>query len=145
MALPAICPCQTVLDLDHAPSLRRHEDHGEKRLLPPLPFDVASKGGAVRLLLVDNPRQSIVAQVAALPLRTLGQPRLDVIIRPSDDDSLYDADNGRWLQRGTRLRLMHRLFETEHLPGHFPYASTATVVDHRPEAQLRVVHTRGSA
>jgi hypothetical protein len=140
LSLPVTCVCNEVFDLDHPQSLARHGAHGGTRTRPPLPFDVASKGADIRLLLVDNPRQSVPGQVAALPLRTLGQPRLSVIVRPSDDDSIYDAAGHRWLQRGARLRFFHRLFEDDHLAGHFPYATTATIVDFRPEAQLRVVH-----
>lgn len=144
MESAAQCGCGAIVDLDHPPAVQEHKACGHWRLLPPLPYDVADKAGEVMILLCDNPRASIVKQAAALPLRVLGQPRLSVVLRPCDDNSLYDAVGKRWVMKGPRLRLLEHLFSDDHLAGHFPYATTADVVDYRPEAQLRVLK-RGAA
>lgn len=139
---PAVCACGSAFDLAHAASVLRHEAHGGWRLAPALPYDVAEKGGRLLLLLCDNPRASVTAQVGRLPLRTLGQPRLEVVLRPSDDNTVFDPVNGTYAMKGPRFRLLTSLFAKDHLAGHFPYATTADVVAFRPETQLRVLSTR---
>ena len=138
----ARCRCGDVVNLDDAVQLERHQAScGDASLrLASLPFDVAVRKSEVMLLLVDEPRRSVFAQVNQLPLRILGQPRLNIVLRPSDDDSLWDATERRWLQRGRRYRLLERLFSTDHVQGQFPFSTTATVVDYRPETALRVIH-----
>jgi hypothetical protein len=141
------CRCGQTVNVDDSAQVDRHRKNcgpTAVRLTAPLPFDVATRAGEVVLLLVEDPRRSIFAQVADLPLRVLGQPRLPVILRPSDDDSLYDASARRWLQKGKRYRLLERLFSEEHVDGHFPFSTTSKVVDYRPETALRVLHRQGT-
>lgn len=143
----ATCRCGQVVNVDDDVQVQHHAQlcgPGLLRLLSPLPFDVATRGNEVMLLLVENPRRSVTTQVDELPLSILGQPRLSVVLRPSDDDSLYDAAASRWLQKGKRFRLLERLFSDDHVEGHFPYSTTATVVDYRPETSLRVLHKQGT-
>ena len=112
-----------------------------------LPFDVAFKkeGSSydVVLPLVDNPMRSIQKQLEELPLRFLGQPRLKVILQPSDDDSVYDLDQGSFTVIGPRFRQLIRAFSPNEDPrAAFPYYRSAEVITYRPELAFRTVKKR---
>ncbi len=114
-----------------------------------LPFDVAhlqvpGQPPEVRLLLVDNPMRSIESQLLDLPLRFLEQPKLDVIIRPSDDGSIFDADAGRWAMKGRRLRALEAAFQPHDNPRLYPFWVSANVITYRPDVVLRSVRSRRS-
>lgn len=112
-----------------------------------LPFDVAhrqvpGRPPDVRVLLVDNPMRSIESQLLALPLRFLEQPKLDVIIRPSDDGSVFDVDAGRWAMKGRRLRALEAAFKPHDNPRLYPFWASAEVLTYRPEVVLRSLRSR---
>jgi hypothetical protein len=111
-----------------------------------LPFDVAYKaeGTSYEVLLpvVDNPMRSIQKQLLELPLRFLGQPRLKVVLRPSDDDSVFDVDRGSFAIIGTRFRQLIRAFSPHENPSDFPYWKSAEVITYRPELSFRTVKKR---
>lgn len=117
---------------------------------PYLPFDVAYKKGKgdgdsyeVLLPLVDNPMRSIQKQLEELPLRFLGQPRLKVILQPSDNDSIYDLDSGSFTVIGPRFRQLIRAFCPNEDPrAAFPYWKSAEVITYRPELAFRTVRKR---
>lgn len=112
-----------------------------------LPFDVAFKkeGSSYEVLLplVDNPMRSVQKQLEELPLRFLGQPRLKVILQPSDDDSIYDLDLGSFTVIGPRFRQLIRAFSPNEDPrAAFPYWRSAEVITYRPELAFRTVRKR---
>lgn len=115
-----------------------------------LRFDVAfqKRAGAppdVMLLLVDNPLRSIESQLMDLPLRFLDQPKLKVIIRPSDDDTIYDANSGTWATKGRRFRALLDAFSPHDNPRLYPFWVSAEVITYRPEVVLRTTTRRRHA
>lgn len=130
-----------VLDGTPCPGVLRHVDY--------LPFDLAWKktatGFAAHVLFADNPYRSTQAQLDELPLRVLGQPRLDVVVRPSDDGTVFDRATGAYFVRGPRLRSILRAFsEQDARVDSFPFWTTASVAPDAvyPEAYFRVVNHR---
>ncbi len=119
---------------------------GTLRLVDYLPFDLAwrksAAGHEVRVLLADNPYRSIQTQLDGLPLRVVGQPKLEVVIRPADDGSVFDRATATFAVRGPRYRALLRAFsESSAKTDTFPFWTTATVVPDAvyPEAHFRVV------
>jgi predicted RNA-binding Zn-ribbon protein involved in translation (DUF1610 family) len=122
-------PCAGVL---------RHVDY--------LPFDLAWKraadGFAVQVLFADNPYRATQTQLDELPLRVLGQPRIEVVVRPSDDGSVFDRSTKSYFVRGARLRSVLRAFsEQDARIDSFPFWTTAAVAPDAtyPEAHFRVI------
>lgn len=121
---------------------------GAMRPRPYLPFDVAHRRvGGVRdvvVVFVDNPYRSLERQLQELPLRFLGQPRVKVILRASDDESIWDETAQCWAHMGPRLRRLLRAFSEFGRVQHFPYWRSAEVVTYRPELVLRTAHKKGN-
>lgn len=120
------------------PGVLRHVDH--------LPFDVAWKktasGYEVQVLLADNPFRAIQSQLDELPLRIVGQPKLEVVVRPSDDGSVFDRARSSYAVRGPRYRAILRAFSEKNAKADsFPFWTTATVASDAlyPEANFRAV------
>ena len=111
-----------------------------------LAFDVAwRRNGAARevlILFVDDPRLSLEAQLRALPLRILGQPRIDVILRTTDPTSVYDRRKRAWSHLGDRHRALLRAFSEGGAKDTFPFSKTANVIEVAPEIQLRLAQPR---
>jgi hypothetical protein len=119
---------------------------GSLRLVDYLPFDLAwrksATGYEVRVLLADNPYRSIQTQLDELPLRIVGQPKLEIVIRPADDGSVFDRASATFAVRGPRFRALLRAFsERSAKTDSFPFWTTATVAPDAiyPEAHFRVV------
>lgn len=119
---------------------------GILRLVDYLPFDLAWRksptGHEVRLLLADNPYRSIQSQLDELPLRVVGQPKLELVIRPADDGSVFDRTAATFAVRGPRYRALLRAFSASSAKTDtFPFWTTATVAPDAiyPEAHFRVV------
>lgn len=115
-----------------------------------LPYDVAYRmrdnaPPSVIILLVDNPLRSVEAQLLDLPLRFLNQPRIDVIVRPSDDDSVYDVAAGRWAMKGRRFRSILDAFTPHDNPRVYPFWVAAEVITYKPEVVLRTTARRHHA
>lgn len=126
-----------VADGTPCPGILRHVDY--------LPFDLAWKraadGFSVQVLFADNPYRATQTQLDELPLRVLGQPRIDVVVRPSDDGSVFDRGTNSYFVRGPRLRSTLRAFsERDARVDSFPFWTTATVAPDAvyPEAYFRV-------
>jgi hypothetical protein len=120
---------------------------GLLRRIDYLPFDLAwRKSGAgydVQILLADHPHRSIATQVAELPLRVIGQPRVPIVLRESDDGSVFDQSTSTYAVRGPRLRTLERAFaESSARDDAFPFWTTSVVLPdaHYPEAHFRVFH-----
>ena len=121
---------------------------GTLRLVDYLPFDLAWKrtpqGYEVQILFADNPFRSLQTQLAELPLRIIGQPRMDIVVRPSDDGSEFDRVSQTFQVRGPRYRALLRAFsEASAKADAFPFWTTASVASDAvyPEAHFRVVTT----
>lgn len=120
---------------------------GRLKPLAYLPYDLAFRqvAGAppeVRLLLVDNPLRSVETQLLDLPLRFLEQPKLQVILRPSDDGSVFDPSTGAWAMKGRRFRALEAAFTPHDNPRVYPFWVAAEVLQYRPEVVLRSVRSR---
>lgn len=119
---------------------------GTLRLVDYLPFDLAwrrsATGHEVRVLLADNPYRSIQTQLDELPLRIVGQPKLEIVIRPADDGSVFDRASSTFAVRGPRYRaLLRALSASSAKADTFPFWTTTTVAPDAiyPEAHFRVV------
>jgi hypothetical protein len=119
---------------------------GASRQVDYLPFDLAWRqtGGRyeVQILLADNPYRSLQAQLDELPLRVIGQPRVPLVLRSSDDGTVFDRASGRYAVKGPRFRALARAFhEGTAKSDAFPFWTTATVVPDAtyPDAHFRVL------
>jgi hypothetical protein len=119
---------------------------GYLRLVDYLPFDLAWRRDAsgafdVRVLLADNPYRSVQAQLDELPIRTFDQPRVPIVVRPSDDGTVFDMATKTYLQRGPRFRQLLRAFDPDSSrPESFPFWMTAKLIHAvYPEAHFRVL------
>jgi len=122
---------------------------GLLRSIDYLPFDLAwrraPRGGyEVQVLLADNPYRSVVAQLEELPIRIIDQPVVPIVLRPSDDGSLYDRETATYAVRGSRLRAFERALSRFTKDTAFPYWMTTSVVTDAeyPAAHYRVVTRR---
>lgn len=137
--------CRLVSDapIAHRRARRGGACDGLMRLADPLGFDLAWRRGAsgddVVVLFVDHPTVALAEQLRALPLHTLGQPRVPVILRTTDPLSTYNQWEARWEAQGERHRQLLRAFSAEGDARLFPYATTAQVVDVRPDLQIRLI------
>jgi hypothetical protein len=109
---------------------------------PPLPYTVAWKGPAsapqdLRLSVVIHPRRSLKSQLEELPLRTLGQPQIPVILRPADDGTAVSRITGELSYTGPKYRALMLAFRAHRNPGAFPYWETAVVLNYRPDLWVR--------
>lgn len=124
---------------------------GRLRPVQALPFDVAHRvvdgRHDVLVLLVDNPRRSVESQLDELPLRFLGQPKVRLVVWPSDDDSAYDIDAGEWAAMGPRLRALRRAFDPSAPPrkGAFPFWLAAEVEPTRLDLTFRAFSRKSSS
>jgi hypothetical protein len=119
------CKCTAVL---------RETDH--------VPFDVAWREGPagmeVTLIVVDDPGRTIPEQLNVLPLRVAGQPIVPVVLRTTDENSVFDSIAGTWIATGTRHRELLRAFSEDGDRRLFPFSKTAKVIDVRADLQLRL-------
>ncbi|MBI1944661.1 MAG: hypothetical protein HYS27_03135 [Deltaproteobacteria bacterium] len=119
---------------------------GLMRLADPLRFDLAWRRGAagedVVVLVIDDPTVALNEQLRALPLHTLGQPKVPVILRTTDPLSTYNQWEARWEVLGARHQQLLRAFSAEGDARLFPYATTAQVIDVRPDLQIRLIATK---
>ena len=121
---------------------RRHKCTGALRETDHVPFDVAWREGAggmeVTLIVVDDPGRTIPDQLNVLPLRVAGPPIVPVVLRTTDENSVFDSIAGTWIATGTRHRELLRAFSEEGDRRLFPFSRTSQVVEVRPELQLRL-------
>lgn len=121
---------------------RRRRCSAQLRETDHLPFDVAWReapgGTEVVLIVVDDPTRALEDQLNVLPLRISGQPRLPVMLRTTDEESIFDSINGAWIATGSRHRDLLRAFGDGGLRSLFPFVTTTTPFDVRPELQLRL-------
>lgn len=117
---------------------------GTLRAVDYLPFDLAYKrtqaGYDVKVLLADHPFRSVATQLAELPLRIMGQTKVDVIVRPCEDGSVYDMKRRTYSVRGPRYRQYLRAFSQDDAkPDAFPYWMTANLLPEHlfPETHFR--------
>jgi hypothetical protein len=81
---------------------------------------------------------SIPDQLNVLPLRVAGQPVVPVVLRTTDENSVFDSIARTWIATGTRHRELLRAFSEDGDPRLFPFSKTAKVIDVRTELQLRL-------
>ena len=117
---------------------------GTLRAVDYLPFDLAYKktqaGYDVKVLLADHPFRSVATQLAELPLRIMGQTKVDIIVRPCEDGSVYDVRRRTYAVRGPRYRQYLRAFSQDDAkPDAFPYWMTANLL---PEHVFPKTHFR---
>jgi hypothetical protein len=117
---------------------------GIMRQRPLLSYAVATRGTDVWAVLVDDPYRSLDDQLGELPARLPHQPTLDLVVRSSDDGSVYDAAGGHFKHKGPRQRAIERAFTPHDNPAVFPFWETVNVVHYRPELQHRVITSRNS-
>ena len=120
---------------------------GVLRRVDHLPFDLAWRrtgtGYDVQVLLADNPYRSVAAQLAELPLRVIGQPLVPIVLRASDDGTIFDLATRTYAVQGPRFRALQRAFvESNARDDAFPFWTTGTVLPdaYGPEAHFRVLH-----
>ena len=94
---------------------------------------------AVAVLLVDLPDSSIAKKLKALPLRIRGKPKIPVILRQAESETIFDVSANRYLTKGRRFRLLMRAFspDMDRNVSQFPYFTTAEVLTYRPEIGQR--------
>lgn len=122
--------------------VRARRCEGTMREVDYVDFDVAWRPAGstfeVVLIVVDDAQRSIRRQLDVLPLRTLGQPKVPVVLRTTDHYSVLNSITCRWHSTGPRHLALLRAF-TESGDRHlFPFSLTAEVIDVRPELQLRI-------
>ena len=110
--------------------------NGTLRAVDYLPFDLAWRRHCGRyeatILLVDQPYRSVDAQLAELPLRLYGQPKLDIVLRPSDDGTTFDPQTGTYAVKGHRFRRFVRtLCEPSDNPNQRSFVDTANLLPER--------------
>ena len=114
-----------------------------------LPADVAwrKRDGRydVRLLFVDHPARSLGAQLAELPLRHLGAPRVPVILRSTDPDSRYDRKSHAFAVKGPRHQQLERTFLEDGFDETLPLSKTTTLVEVLPDLQLHIMRSGAAA
>jgi len=105
-------------------------------------FDVAWREGPagmeVTLIVVDDPGRTIPEQLNVLPLRVAGQPIVPVVLRTTDENSVFDSIAGTWIATGARHRELLRAFSEDGDRRLFPFSKTAKVIDVRADLQLRL-------
>ncbi|MCC7111389.1 MAG: hypothetical protein IT382_18995 [Deltaproteobacteria bacterium] len=105
-------------------------------------FDVAWREGPagmeVTLIVVHDPGRTIPEQLNVLPLRVAGQPIVPVVLRTTDENSVFDSIAGTWIATGTRHRELLRAFSAEGDRRLLPFSRTAKVIDVRADLQLRL-------
>lgn len=124
-----------------ADEVRSHRDKDGARCFAvmrecdPLPFDVGYRNGEVMILFVDNPSRPLERQIRELPLFSIDQPRVSIIVRSADADSRFDAASKTWATMGARHRALLHAFSPK---GYFAFLrDRMTLIEYRPEIQLR--------
>ena len=107
-----------------------------------LAFDVAWRDGPggteAVILFVDDPTRALHEQLDALPIRIAGQPRVPLLLRTTDEHSVYDSAAATWAVTGPRHRELLRAFSPDGSRNLFRFSTTTTMTEVRPELQLRV-------
>lgn len=137
--------CGSVSDRDGPHDMKSRADRrctAALREADHLAFDVAwrTSGGTreVMLVFVDDPSRDLFDQLRLLPLRIAGQPRVPIILRTTDPSSVFNRAKGTWISKGERHRALLRAFSDAGDKHAFPFATTASVVEPKPELQLRL-------
>lgn len=116
---------------------------GLVRELDCLPFDLAWRWSVktveVTVPFVDNPARGLLAQLKELPLRHTNDPKVRVILRTTDPDSLFSRTRGEWANIGPRHRLMLRAFSHDGLPREYPYVLSSTIAEVAEDLQLNLI------
>lgn len=125
--------------------VRRAHACGPWRAEHLLPIDVAyrRREGTYEavIVLVDEPFSAVGTQLSQLPLRTMGQPILDVVVAPTDRESIYDLGQGAWAFRSRRFVELVSAFE-EGGSSSFPYWHVARLITPYPDIAFRTVGKR---
>lgn len=109
-----------------------------------LAFDVAWRARAttrgatydVMVLVLDEPRRALVAQLRELPLTVEGAIRVPVVLRTSDPQSVLDVAKNTFRSIGLRHLLLNRAFIGPGLRDLYPFSETTTVVSLGPGIEM---------
>lgn len=105
-----------------------------------LSCDVAWKeeGGRydVMIVIVENPRRGVKAQLEGLPLKVSGAAKVSIVLKTTDPQSRYDVKNGRFLRMGPRHKALLSAFSPGGYQDLFRYEKTAQLVDALPGLEL---------
>lgn len=94
----------------------------------------------VMIVLVDEPNSSLPKLLGALPLRITDQPKVPVVLRPYDAESLWSISGSRHVLQSTRFRRLTAAFNPQSYRGvGFDYSTTAFSFPYRPEVGQRTV------
>lgn len=115
---------------------------GIMRKRPFLPYAVARRHDEVQVVFIDHPYRALNEQLAELPARVPDQPSIHLIVRASDDGSVFDSETGAFRTTGPRHRALQRAFTPHDNPAVFPFWETVNIVHYRPELQHRVITRR---
>lgn len=98
----------------------------------------------VAVLIVDPPYRSSLRLLETLPLRIQGQPRVPIILRPYEEESLFNLATNRWQFRSQSFRRLEGAFNSYSFSrqNHYPYYETSTLLSYRPSIGQRTVATR---
>ena len=140
----ACAQCGMKSERAFSPLHEQTECNGKLRAVDYLPFDLAWRRHHGRyeatILLVDQPYRSVETQLAELPLRIYGQPKLDIVLRPSDDGTTFDPETGTYAVKGHRFRRFVRtLCEPSDNPNQRSFVDTANLLPEHlfPETHFR--------